>query len=129
MDAVVAVTAPPPWTVTLSESVATGGGDPPEKVAVTETADVPLVTVQFGPDEVEHPDQNTLAPVLGVAVSATLELGSSLPVHVCGPGPHVIPPPVTVPLPLTVTVRRTSGANVAVTERAVSICTVHVVCV
>lgn len=130
MDAApaVLVTAPSPWTVTLSASVATGGGVPPVKVAVTEIADVPMSAVQFGPDEVEHPDQNTLAPVLGLAVSATLVFGSSEPVHVCGPGPHVMPPPDTVPFPLTVTVSCTRGANVAVTERSLSIWTVHVSC-
>ena len=89
---------------------------------------MPTVTVHSVPEALEQPDQKTTPPVFfGLAVSVTVEFGASLAVHVC-PESQPIPPPETEPVPLTVTDSCTSGANAAVTVRAASICTVHVVC-
>ena len=113
----------------VSEFVDTGGGVPPENVAVTDTALVVTSTEQIEPAELEHPDQKTVAPVLAVAVKVNVCSGAVVPEQVCGPGPHVTPPPDTVPFPLTEIENGTSGSKSAVTSRVVSICTVHVVCV
>jgi hypothetical protein len=115
-------------TFTLSANVAAGGGVPPEKLAVTATGEVPTETVHSAPEALVQPVQKTKPPAFaGVAVRVTGEFGTSFAVHVC-PESQPMPPPETVPLPLTVTDSGTSSANVAVTERDVSICTVQVAC-
>src|SRR5579864_4985616 len=106
-----------------------GGGVPPENVAVMETAPEDTTTEQMSPAVLEQPDQKTEPPVFGVAVNVTVWPGASVPVHVCGPGPQVTPPPETEPAPLTPSENGTSCSNVAVTLRAASIWTVHVSCV
>lgn len=112
-----------------SEFVATGGAVPPANVAVTDTAVVPSVKEQTAAAVLVHPDHDTVPPeAVGVAVSVIVEPGVSPPLHVCGPGPQVMPPPDTVPRPFTVRESGTSWANVAVTVRSLSIWTVHVDC-
>src|SRR5579864_1081510 len=105
-----------------------GGGVPPENVAVMETAPEDTTIEQMLPAVLEQPDQKTEPPVVGVAVKVTVWPGASVPLHVCGPGPQVTPPPETVPAPLIASENGTSCWNVAVTLREASICTVHVCC-
>ena len=74
-----------------------------ENVAVTVsarfsvTAQVVFVPVHAPP----HP--LNLAPAAGVAVSTMLEFAATFALHVVPPLPHLIPPPVTAPLPVTET--------------------------
>lgn len=99
-------TVPLPVTETLSGNVL-GLTEPPEKLAVTLLSPV-IVTVQVAPLEFVQPLQLVNEPPEGgVAVNVTSvpALSSELqPLE--EPFVQAIPPPVTVPLPLTVTVRR-----------------------
>src|SRR5581483_1859416 len=124
----VAMTYPSPLTVILSEFVDIGGGLPPVREAVTATGVVPIVTEHVVEVVAVQPDHSALPPAAGLATSITVVPGASPAVHVC-PASQPMPPPLTKPEPVTVTESWTSGANVAVTDRAVSIWTVHVVCV
>jgi hypothetical protein len=100
------VTVPLPVTETLSGNVV-GATEPPEKFAVTLLSPL-IVTVHVAPLELVHPLQLVNEPPEpGVAVSVTSwpEPSSALQ-PVDEPLVQVIPPPVTVPLPFTETVRR-----------------------
>jgi hypothetical protein len=76
---------------------------PPVNVAVTLFAAF-IVTEQVVELPLQAPPQLVkLAPLSGVAVSVTVAPEVWFTVHVVSPEPHVIPPPVTVPLPVTET--------------------------
>jgi hypothetical protein len=96
---------PVPERVTRGEprEVRTADEPVPEKVAVTVFATF-IVTVQVVCVP-EHPPPHPLnfAPAAGVAVSTTLEFAATVVLHVVAPLPHLIAPPVTVPLPVTET--------------------------
>jgi hypothetical protein len=109
-------TVPRPLTVTESGTVDT---DPPENDAVTDLAAL-IDRVQVDPVPLQAPPQPAnVAPDPGDATSVTLAFSARFALHATAPLPHEIPPPETVPGPLTETV---SGAvepvppeNVAVT--------------
>ena len=93
-----------------------------------------IVTVQVVSRPLHAPSQPmNVAFAAGVAVSVTSDPSSSFAVQVLPPVPHWIPPPATVPGPVTVTVSEflpgTLGAvvNVAVTLFAAFIVTEQVV--
>jgi hypothetical protein len=117
------VTRPRPLTATVSEAlVACANEAETVRAAVIVTVHVDAVPLQAPPQPL-----NT-APLAGVAVNVTLELRASLDVHVDPPLPQEIPPPVTVPGPLTDTVSVVAFVvNVAVTLLASLIRIVQVV--
>jgi hypothetical protein len=95
------VTVPRPVTATLSSTSAV---EPPEKVAVTLRAAL-IVTEHVRADPLHaSPQPVNVSPVLGVAVSVTFVPDASVAEQVVPPSPQLIPPPVTVPLPVTETV-------------------------
>jgi hypothetical protein len=95
------LTEPGPVTVTVRLTVPEVV--PPENVAVTLFAAF-IVTVQVVEPPLQAPPQLVkLAPLSGVAVSVTVAPVVSFTVHVVCPDPQLIPPPVTVPLPVTET--------------------------
>jgi hypothetical protein len=103
------------------------------KFALTDFA-VLIVTVQVGALPVQAPVQPEKdAPAAGVAVSVTAEFVGRFALHAEAPLPQLIPPPLTVPLPVTTTESSTDVApaplpvvNDAVTDLAAAICTVQV---
>jgi hypothetical protein len=126
------VTRPGPVTVTVSAKVLL----PPEKDAVTVFAAL-NVTVQVGdvPAHVPPPQPVKVAPLAGVAVRVTAEFAACPAlVQVVAPAPQLIPPPDTVPFPVTDTesvkpVPAAPPVNVAVTFLDWVMETVHVVAV
>src|SRR5439155_16605873 len=102
---------PPPATMPLplTETVSVKVEVPPAKDALTffapviETTQVVAVPLHAPPQPVK------VAPAAGVAVNVIFALAGSSALHVVAPLPQLMPPPVTVPLPLTDTV---SGAGV-----------------
>ena len=123
-----AETVPLPLTVITSVPAATA-----VKFALTDFA-VFIVTVQVGALPVQAPVQPEKdAPAAGVAVSVTAEFVGRFALHAEAPLPQLIPPPLTVPLPVTTTESSTDVApaplpvvNDAVTDLAAAICTVQV---
>jgi hypothetical protein len=95
------VTVPVPVTLTVSGTVEL---PPPEKLAVTDLA-LLIVSWQVELDPEQAPPQpRTPAPDSGTAVNVTDDPVGSLCVHTDPPAEvHAIPPPVTVPLPVTET--------------------------
>jgi hypothetical protein len=96
------VTLPLPVTETVSGTVAP---PPPENAAVTLRSSV-IEIVQVGDVPAHAPPQPLkLAPDPGVAVSVTCDPAGSLALQPEPPAEvQAIPPPVTVPLPVTETV-------------------------
>jgi hypothetical protein len=90
-----------------------------------------MVTEQVASSPLQAPSQPVnVAFAAGVAVSVTVESSSGLAVHVVRPLPHWIPPPLTEPGPVTVTLSVIPVplvVNVAVTLFAPLIVTVQVV--
>src|SRR6478672_5503887 len=121
-----AETVPLPLTVIKSVPAATA-----VKLALTDFA-VFIVTVQVGALPVQAPVQPPKdAPAAGVAVSVTAEFVGRFALHPEAPLPQLIPPPLTVPLPVTTTESSTDVVpppvvNDAVTDLAAVICTVQV---
>ena len=107
------VTVPVPVTLTVSGTVEVLV---PEKVAVTLLA-VLIVTVHVDDEPEQAPPQPMKpAPASGVAASVTDDPVVSLAVQPDPPAEvHVIPPPVTVPRPVTATV------SVCVEDEAVNV--------
>jgi hypothetical protein len=101
------LTVPLPVTETLSGKVDGPVEPPPEKFAVTDLSP-DIVTVQVAPLELVQPLQLVNDPPEGgVAVKVRLSPAVSSAVQPDDePLVHVIPPPVTVPFPVTETVRR-----------------------
>ena len=104
--------------------------EPPAKAAVTRFA-ASISTVQVGALPVQAPPQPVkVAPGARVAVRPTLAPCRWRAVHVDLPLPQVMPPPVTVPWPVTATVSATCvlepPEKVAVTLRAALIVNEHV---
>jgi hypothetical protein len=102
----------------------------PEKLAVTLVDAVNVrVQVVLVPEQAP-PQPVNFAPVAGVAVRVSVVFGARLALHAVKPLPQEIAPPLTLPLPITVTLIWNEGAlppeNVAVTDFAVVIVTVHV---
>src|SRR5579862_6566537 len=129
-------TAPLPVTETTSENVEPVGGGgpwPPENDAVTDfapsivTTHVVVVPAQAPPQPLKP------APEPGVAVSVTCVFAASSAEHVDPPAEvQLMPPPLTTPLPVTVTLRLFVAAdltNVAVTNASSLIVTVQLVSV
>jgi hypothetical protein len=121
------VTLPLPATDTERTTVV---GVPPEKDALTLFA-LLIETVQVVAVPLQAPPQpEKVAPEAGVAVNVTLAPSDWLAVHAVAPLPQLIPPPVTVPGPLTETVSGTFPLeNVALTLFDAFIRTVQVVAV
>ena len=96
------VTVPCPVTATLS---ATSALEPPEKVALTLLA--ALIVSEHVRDEPLHapPQLWKVWPLVGCAVSVTFVPADSVVEQLVPPAPQVRPPPVTVPLPVTETLR------------------------
>ena len=124
------VTLPFPVTTTLSANpVAPPGPVPPVKVAVTVFAAL-IRTVQVVAVPPQAPVQPAkIAPVVGVATRVTVAFCAKAPEQTVAPLPQLIAPipPVTPPLPVTVTVNGSPAVKVAVTVRATSIVRVQVV--
>jgi hypothetical protein len=103
-----------------------------EKVAVTERARL-MVTVHVRAVPLHAPPQpRNVPPAAGVAVSTTVEFGGTFAVQELPPLPQAMPPPLTVPLPVTETESKNVGAaveNAALTVFALVIETVQVVAV
>jgi hypothetical protein len=102
------------------------------KFALTDFAKF-IVTVQVGALPVQAPVQPVKdAPGAGVAVNVIAEFAGRVALHPAAPLPQLIPPPLTVPLPVTETERSTDVpppppvVNDAVTDLAAVICTVQV---
>ena len=95
------VTRPGPVAVTVSANVLV----PPENEAVTVFAALNVtVHVATVPVHVPPPQPAKVAPLEGVAVRVTAEFAACPAlVHVVAPEPQLIPPPVTVPFPVTET--------------------------
>jgi hypothetical protein len=120
------VTVPCPETETVSRKPAPPAV-PPTKVAVT-LFDWFISTVQVVPDPPQAPVQPVkVAPVAGVAINVTVALNAKFAEQMTPPLPQLIAPapPLTLPLPFTVTVSFGSGANVAVTDRSLFIVRLH----
>src|SRR5581483_927574 len=106
-------------------------------VAVTELEPVSVrVQVDDAPLH-DPPHPRNVAPAVGVATRVTVEPEFRLARHVELPFPQLIPPPLTMPLPVTATLSWRVAPpppppaleKVAVTERAAVMITVHVVAV
>src|SRR5436190_490479 len=128
------LTVPPPPTVTENSTVVVPAAV--VKVAVSARAAV-TVTVRVGRGRVQlrppqpapvHPVK--VAPVAGVAISVTVAFWANAAEQTMPPLPQLIAPapPLTLPLPSTLTVRIVASVKVAVTvreSRGSSIDTVH----
>jgi hypothetical protein len=124
------VTVPSPTTETVNGKVdGVTPPPPPEKVAVTfRSADIvtvqtALLPLQAPPQPVNEPPDGGVA-VRVTSVSAVSSAAQPEPL----PDVHAIPPPVTVPVPLTVTVRRGLRKD-ALTEWSAFICTTQLLVV
>jgi hypothetical protein len=119
------VTVPFPTTDTLRLKPA---AVPPLKVAVT-LFDwlIEIVQVVAVPPQAPVQPRN-VAPVAAVATSEAVAPTAKFAEQMLAPPPQLIAPlaPVTLPLPLIVTERRFAWVNVAVTDAAPVIVTVHV---
>ena len=127
------VTVPLPVTLTESGNVEPAPPPVPVKTAVTLFA-ASIVTVQVSVAPAHAPPQPVNpAPEPGVAVSVTAELDGSLAVQPAPPAEvQAIPPPVTVPSPVTETVSAkvvADGVNDAFTLLSASMDTVQLVAV
>jgi hypothetical protein len=124
------LTRPLPLTATVSW---TDGPVPPVNVAVTLFA-VVIVTMQVEVPKHAPPHPVKVAPETGVANRVTTVFRAWFAVHTLEVLPQLIPPPVTVPFPVTLTDSATVAVpaagppvNVAFTFLDVLIDTVHVV--
>jgi hypothetical protein len=119
----------------VADTVSANVLDPPEKEAVTAFAALKVTEqVVAVPVQVPPPQPVKVAPAEGAAVSVTIEFAAWPALEqVVAPAPQLIPPPVTVPLPVTdtVSVKPVPGPvpKVALTSRDSVIETVHVVAV
>jgi hypothetical protein len=68
-----------------------GGGGPPEKLALIEIGLVPTTTMHVVPAALVQPDQETLLPGPGFAVSWIVWFGGTVFGQLVGPGPQLIP--------------------------------------
>src|SRR5581483_4266702 len=122
---------PPPETLPLPETETVSAKPvpvvPPVKVAVTSRACV-ISTVHGVAVPPHAPVQPAKTPpVEGVATSVTVAFWAKFAEQISPPSPQLIAPapPLTLPLPLTVTFSGTAWVNVATTVRRVSIVTVQ----
>jgi hypothetical protein len=122
-------TLPRPETTSVSVPPA---ALPAENAAVTLLAEL-IVTVHVLAVPVQEPPQPVkVAPVAGVAVSVTTVPEATETLQVEAPFPQLIPPPETLPAPVTATDSwklDVPPENVAVTDFAALNVTVHVVAV
>lgn len=123
---------PPPLTLPEPETTADSRGDEPPPLPVEKVADTDLAavieTVHVVADPEHAPPQPVkVLPLSAVSLNVTFAFAASTTLQTAPSLPQLIPPPMTVPSPVTLTVSPKPLEKFAVTLRDATIDTVHVV--